>query len=166
MSEETKEIEEAKENKIEAEQPTPSQSAEKSVAETVTEISQAAEVQTQKERSEPAPEQKKSFIRSKKKVAASREEQILSRIKDEDLMKYLEMEHERLEMLQSIKESREKRIFTMLQLLISLAAIVIVVFLLKDNPTVLVNILYIVGIIIVLWILRGSHEKNPFKKEK
>lgn len=152
MSEETKEIEEAKENKIEAEQPAPSQSAEKSVAETVTEISQAAEVQTQKERSEPAPEQKKSFIRSKKKVAASREEQILSRIKDEDLMKYLEMEHERLEMLQSIKESREKRIFTMLQLLISLAAIVIVVFLLKDNPTVLVNILYIVGIIIVLWI--------------
>ena len=111
MSEETKEIEEAKENKIEAEQPAPSQSAEKSVAETVTEISQAAEVQTQKERSEPAPEQKKSFIRSKKKVAASREEQILSRIKDEDLMKYLEMEHERLEMLQSIKESREKRIF-------------------------------------------------------
>lgn len=166
MSEETKEIEEAKENKIEAEQPAHSQSAEKSVAETVTEISQAAEVQTQKERSEPAPEQKKSFIRSKKKVAASREEQILSRIKDEDLMKYLEMEHERLEMLQSIKESREKRIFTMLQLLISLAAIVIVVFLLKDNPTVLVNILYIVGIIIVLWILRGSHEKNPFKKEK
>lgn len=166
MSEETKDIEEAKENKIEAEQPAPSQSAEKSVAETVTEISQAAEVQTQKERSEPAPEQKKSFIRSKKKVAASREEQILSRIKDEDLMKYLEMEHERLEMLQSIKESREKRIFTMLQLLISLAAIVIVVFLLKDNPTVLVNILYIVGIIIVLWILKGSHEKNPFKKEK
>ncbi len=165
MSEETKEIEEAKENKIEAEQPAPSQSAEKSVAETVTEISQAAEVQTQKERSEPAPEQKKSFIRSKKKVAASREEQILSRIKDEDLMKYLEMEHERLEMLQSIKESREKRIFTMLQLLISLAAIVIVVFLLRDNPTVLVNILYIVGIIIVLWILKGPHEKNPFKKE-
>ena len=64
-------------------------------------------------------------------------------------MKYLEMEHERLEMMQSIKEAREKRSFTMLQLLISLAAIVIVVFLLRDNPTVLVNILYIVGIIIV-----------------
>ena len=96
---------------------------------------------------------------------ASREEQILSRIKDEDLMKYLEMEHERLEMMQSIKEAREKRSFTMLQLLISLAAIVIVVFLLRDNPTVLVNILYIVGIIIVLWILKGPHEKNPFKEE-
>ena len=47
----------------------------------------------------------------------------------------------------------------------ALAAIVIVVFLLRDNPTVLVNILYIVGIIIVLWILKGPHEKNPFKKE-
>ena len=80
-------------------------------------------------------------------------------------MKYLEMEHERLEMMQSIKEAREKRSFTILQLLISLAAIVIVVFLLRDNPTVLVNILYIVGIIIVLWILKGPHEKNPFKKE-
>ena len=98
-------------------------------------------------------------------LVTSREEQILSRIKDEDLMKYLEMEHERLEMMQSIKEAREKRVFTMLQLLISLAAIVIVVFLLRDNPTVLVNILYIVGIIIVLWILKGPHEKNPFKKE-
>jgi len=31
-------------------------------------------------------------------------------------MKYLEMEHERLEMMQSIKEAREKRVFTMLQL--------------------------------------------------
>lgn len=99
------------------------------------------------------------------KKAAETVTQILSRIKDEDLMKYLEMEHERLEMMQSIKEAREKRVFTMLQLLISLAAIVIVVFLLRDNPTVLVNILYIVGIIIVLWILKGPHEKNPFKKE-
>ena len=81
-------------------------------------------------------------------------------------MKYLEMEHERLEMMQSIKEAREKRSFTMLQLLISLAAIVIVVFLLRDNPTVLVNILYIVGIIIVLWILKGPHEKNPFKRNR
>ena len=75
------------------------------------------------------------------------------------------VQHERLEMMQSIKETREKRSFTMLQLLISLAAIVIVVFLLRDNPTVLVNILYIVGIIIVLWILKGPHEKNPFKEE-
>ena len=158
MSEETKDIEETKvaeEKKMETEQTILSQPTEKKAAETV--------IQEQKEKTEPEP--KRSFIRSRKKAAASREEQILSRIKDEDLMKYLEMEHERLEMMQSIKEAREKRSFTMLQLLISLAAIVIVVFLLRDNPTVLVNILYIVGIIIVLWILKGPHEKNPFKEE-
>ena len=60
-------------------------------------------------------------------------------------MKYLEMEHERLEMMQRHQRRQGKEKFTMLQLLISLAAIVIVVFLLRDNPTVLVNILYIVG---------------------
>ena len=162
MSEETKDIEETKvaeEKKMETEQTILSQPTEKKAAETVTQIQQSVEIQEQKEKTEPEP--KRSFIRSRKKAAASREEQILSRIKDEDLMKYLEMEHERLEMMQSIKEAREKRVFTMLQLLIS----VIVVFLLRDNPTVLVNILYIVGIIIVLWILKGPHEKNPFKKE-
>ena len=155
MSEETKDIEETKvaeEKKMETEQTILSQPTEKKAAETVTQIQQSVEIPEQKEKSEPEP--KRSFIRSRKKAAASREEQILSRIKDEDLMKYL-----------SIKEAREKRSFTMLQLLISLAAIVIVVFLLRDNPTVLVNILYIVGIIIVLWILKGPHEKNPFKKE-
>lgn len=159
MSEETKDIEETKvaeEKKMETEQTILSQPTEKKAAETVTQIQQSVEIQEQKEKTEPEP--KRSFIRSRKKAAASREEQILSRIKDEDLMKYLEM-------MQSIKEAREKRVFTMLQLLISLAAIVIVVFLLRDNPTVLVNILYIVGIIIVLWILKGPHEKNPFKKE-
>lgn len=159
MSEETKDIEETKvaeEKKMETEQTILSQPTEKKAEETVTQIQQSVEIQEQKEKSEPEP--KRSFIRSRKKAAASREEQILSRIKDEDLMKYLEM-------MQSIKEAREKRVFTMLQLLISLAAIVIVVFLLRDNPTVLVNILYIVGIIIVLWILKGPHEKNPFKKE-
>ena len=152
MSEETKDIEETKvaeEKKMETEQTILSQPTEKKAAETVTQIQQSVEIQEQKEKTEPEP--KRSFIRSRKK--------------DEDLMKYLEMEHERLEMMQSIKEAREKRSFTMLQLLISLAAIVIVVFLLRDNPTVLVNILYIVGIIIVLWILKGPHEKNPFKKE-
>ena len=166
MSEETKDIEETKvaeEKKMETEQTILSQPTEKKAAETVTQIQQSVEIQEQKEKTEPEP--KRSFIRSRKKEAASREEQILSRIKDEDLMKYLEMEHERLEMMQSIKEAREKRSFTMLQLLISLAAIVIVVFLLRDNPTVLVNILYIVGIITVLCILDGSQGRNPVKEE-
>ena len=100
MSEETKDIEETKvaeEKKMETEQTILSQPTEKKAAETVTQIQQSVEIPEQKEKSEPEP--KRSFIRSRKKAAASREEQILSRIKDEDLMKYLEMEHERLEMI-------------------------------------------------------------------
>ena len=96
MSEETKDIEETKvaeEKKMETEQTILSQPTEKKAAETVTQIQQSVEIQEQKEKTEPEP--KRSFIRSRKKAAASREEQILSRIKDEDLMKYLEMEHER-----------------------------------------------------------------------
>lgn len=130
----------------------------------MTQIQQSVEIQEQKEKTEPEPG-REVLIRIRKKAGSVQRRTDSFRIKDEDLMKYLEMEHERLEMMQSIKEAREKRSFTMLQLLISLAAIVIVVFLLRDNPTVLVNILYIVGIIIVLWILKGPHEKNPFKKE-
>ena len=75
----------------------------------MTQIQQSVEIQEQKEKTEPEP--KRSFIRSRKKAAASREEQILSRIKDEDLMKYLEMEHERLEMMQSIKRGKGKEKF-------------------------------------------------------
>ena len=89
----------------------------------------------------------------------TKEDWILSRIPEEDLMEYLALEQRKIEMLQNAKEIKEKRIFTTLQILISLAAIVAVVGLLRDNPTVLVNILYITGIVIALWIWRGKHEK-------
>ena len=84
MSEETKDIEETKvaeEKKMETEQTILSQPTEKKAAETVTQIQQSVEIPEQKEKTEPEP--KRSFIRSRKKAAASREEQILSRIKDE-----------------------------------------------------------------------------------
>lgn len=89
----------------------------------------------------------------------TREDWILSRIPAEDLMEYLAMEQKRNEMLQKAKEVKEKRIFTTLQIALSMAAIVGVVALLKDNPTVLVNILYITGIVIALWIWRGKQDK-------
>lgn len=38
----------------------------------------------------------------------NRDEQILSRISDEDLMEYLRMEQKRMELLQQAKEVREK----------------------------------------------------------
>ena len=89
----------------------------------------------------------------------TREEWILSRIPEEDLMEYLKMEQKNNEMLRKAKEIKEKRIFTTLQIAISMSAIVGVVALLKDNPTVLVNILYITGIVIALWIWRGKQDK-------
>ncbi len=89
----------------------------------------------------------------------TREDWILSRIPAEDLMEYLTMEQKRTEMLQKAKEVKEKRIFTTIQIALSMAAIVGVVGLLKDNPTVLVNILYITGILTALWIWRGKQDK-------
>ncbi len=89
----------------------------------------------------------------------SRDQWILSRINDEQLMEYLTLEQKRLEFLQKAKEAKEKRILTAFQLTISLAAIVAIIFLLKDNPTILVNILYIIGIIAAFWIW-----KNPYGK--
>ena len=48
----------------------------------------------------------------------NRDEQILSRISDEDLMEYLRMEQKRMELLQQAKEVREKRFWTTFQLFI------------------------------------------------
>lgn len=92
-------------------------------------------------------------------LSFSEEDHIFSRIRDEDLMRYLEMKHEKYQMEHEMKLSREKKAFTLIQLFISLAAVVMVVNLLKDNPVILVNILYIIGIIIVLWILKNPREK-------
>ncbi len=89
----------------------------------------------------------------------TKEDWILSRIPEEDLMGYLTMEQQKSEMLQKAKEVKEKRIFTTIQIAISMSAIVAVVALLRDNPTVLVNILYITGIVIALWIWRGKQDK-------
>lgn len=82
----------------------------------------------------------------------SRDQWILSHLSEKDLMKYLELEQKRAEMSQQAKETREKRIFTAFQLTVSLAAVVAVTYLLKDNPSILVSILYTIGIIAALWL--------------
>ena len=91
----------------------------------------------------------------------SRDQWILSHIKDEDLMEYLRLEQHRMELLQQAKEKREKRIFTLVQLLLSLA----VTYLLKDNPTILLSILYIVGIIGAFWIMKNPKDKSDRKNK-
>ena len=105
---------------------------------------------------------RRHFFRSRARdVENTRDKLILSRIKDEDLMDYLKLEQQRLEFLQQAKEVKEKRLLIAFQLTISLAAIVAIVYLLKDNPTILISILYIVGIIAALNIW-----KNPRSKDK
>ena len=95
----------------------------------------------------------------------SRDQWILSHIKDEDLMEYLRLEQHRMELLQQAKEKREKRIFTLVQLLLSLAAVIAVTYLLKDNPTILLSILYIVGIIGAFWIMKNPKNKSDCKNK-
>lgn len=90
----------------------------------------------------------------------SRDKLILFRIKDDELLEYLTLEQRRLEFLQQAKEIREKRLLAAFQLLISLAAIVAVTYLLKDNPTILISILYIVGIIAALIIWKNPRDKG------
>lgn len=108
---------------------------------------------------------KKHFFRFRSKdTDYSRDQLILSRIKDEDLMDYLKLEQKRLEFLQQAKEVKERRLLTAFQLTISLAAIVAVTYLLKDNPTILISILYIVGIIAALNIWKNPRDKGKNKK--
>lgn len=89
----------------------------------------------------------------------SRDKWILSRIDDAHMMEYLTLEQKRFEQTQAAKEKRERRIFTAFRLTVSLAAIVAVVYLLKDNPTILVNILYIAGILAAIWFLKNPKDK-------
>lgn len=51
-----------------------------------------------------------SNFRSKRKIEMNRDEQILSRISDEDLMEYLRMEQKRMELLQPGERSPRKEI--------------------------------------------------------
>ena len=106
-----------------------------------------------------------SNFHSKRKMELNRDEMILSRISDEDLMEYLHLEQKRLEVLQHAKDVREKRIWIAFQVAISLLSVVLIVYFLKDNPVILVTILYTIGILIALRISKrpsdsGSHKNS------
>ena len=109
-------------------------------------------------RKEKIDQIKSIFHRSGEKKF-SREEVILSKIRPEDMLEYLTLEQRRLECLQKARQSRNEKLLKVLQLAAILAAIVSVVALLKDNPVVLVNFLYMLGIVAAIWIW-----KNPGKK--
>ena len=106
-----------------------------------------------------------SNFHSKRKMELNRDEMILSRISDEDLMEYLRLEQQRLEVLQHAKDVREKRIWIAFQVAISLLSVVLIVYFLKDNPVILVTILYTIGILVALRISKrpsdsGSHKNS------
>lgn len=104
-----------------------------------------------------------SNFRSKRKIEMNRDEQILSRISDEDLMEYLRMEQKRMELLQQAKEVREKRFWTTFQLAICLLSVILVIYFLKDNPIILVTILYTFGILAALRIWSKSQNGRDCK---
>ena len=86
----------------------------------------------------------------------SREQWILTHIGNENIMEYLRMEQKKEDEIRKTKEAKQKRLLSAFLLTVSLAAVIVVMFLLRDNPTVMVNILYIIAIIAGLWIW-----KNP-----
>ena len=90
----------------------------------------------------------------------------LSRISDEDLMEYLRMEQKRMELLQQAKEVREKRFWTTFQLFICLLSVILVIYFLKDNPVILVSILYTVGILTALRIWSKSQNGKDHRDKK
>ena len=109
-----------------------------------------------------------SNFRSKRKIEMNRDEQILSRISDEDLMEYLRMEQKRMELLQQAKEVREKRFWTTFQLAICLLSVILVIYFLKDNPVILVTILYTFGILAALriWSQAQNGKDSQGSKDK
>lgn len=108
---------------------------------------------------EKAP--RRRFFR-REDVEFSRDKWILTHINSEDLLEYLKLEQERSEQLRIAKDIRGKRLMSAFRLAVSLAAIVAVVYLLRDVPTILVNILYICGIIAALWLWKNPND--PGKK--
>lgn len=83
---------------------------------------------------------------------------ILSKITEEHITEYLEGSREARQM--EFKERREKRLLSAFKLLIIFGSAVAIVYFLKDNPAILVNILYIVAILTGLWFWKGKKEKD------
>lgn len=108
---------------------------------------------------------KKPFFRFREKDEAvfSRDEWILQNIKEEDMMEYLRLEYKRMEFQQNMKEIKSKRILRAFELTVCLAAIVAMTYFLKDNPTILISVLYTLGIISVFWIWKNPKDKKDNK---
>lgn len=90
--------------------------------------------------------------------AFSPSDEIAYRITEEHITEYLEGRRE--EKHQEYKERRDKRLLSALKLIAILVCIVLIVWFLKDSQAILVNILYIIGGLIALWIWKYPHNKD------
>lgn len=104
-------------------------------------------------------------IHSRREARLVRDEIILSRIPDKDLMEYLKLEQKRLESQQHAREIREKRIWIAFQMTIALIAAVLVIYFLKDSPAILISILYTAGLLIAfnIW---NKHKDGRSPKDQ
>ena len=104
-------------------------------------------------------------IHSRREARLVRDEIILSRIPDKDLMEYLKLEQKRLESQQHAREIREKRIWIAFQMTIALIAAVLVIYFLKDSPAILISILYTAGLLIAfnIW---NKHKNGRSPKDQ
>ena len=104
-------------------------------------------------------------IHSRREARLVRDEIILSRIPDKELMEYLKLEQKRLESQQHAREIREKRIWIAFQMTIALIAAVLVIYFLKDSPAILISILYTAGLLIAfnIW---NKHKDGRSPKDQ
>lgn len=104
-------------------------------------------------------------IHSRREAKLVRDEIILSRIPDTDLMEYLKLEQKRLESQQRAREIREKRIWIAFQMTVALIAAVLVIYFLKDSPAILISILYTAGLLIAfnIW---NKHKDGRSPKDQ
>ena len=104
-------------------------------------------------------------IHSRREARLVRDEIILSRIPDKDLMEYLKLDQKRLESQQHAREIREKRIWIAFQMTIALIAAVLVIYFLKDSPAILISILYTAGLLIAfnIW---NKHKDGRSPKDQ
>ena len=103
-------------------------------------------------------------IHSRREAKLVRDEIILSRIPDKDLMEYLKLEQKRLDSQQHAREIREKRIWIAFQMTITLIAAVLIIYFLKDSPAILISILYTAGLLVAfnIW---NKNKNNRTPKE-
>lgn len=82
----------------------------------------------------------------------SREQWILSKIKEEDLLEYLKLEQERNKAVQESRTDMCKRIINAVQLSVILVAVIFAIYFLKEQPAILISILYLCAVLIGLWL--------------